>query len=90
MHANMAQCVCIVEKTLAVTEAYGGSIFHAADCCVSSDLLKMRFGALAPFSLQATRCEFTANTDSFILLMVRNACAGPVEHADLVTVSSIS
>lgn len=43
-----------------------------------------------PFSLQATCCEFTANTASFILLILRNVCARPVEHADLVTVSSIS
>lgn len=43
-----------------------------------------------PFCLQATRCEFTANTASFILLIVSNVCAGPVEHADLVTVSGIS
>lgn len=60
--------------------------------CKVRELLR-RFGGVAPaqlpFSLQATRCEFTANTTSFILLIVRNACARPVEHADLVTVSSI-
>lgn len=43
---------------------------------------------LLPFSLQATCCEFTANTTSFILLIVRNVCARPVEHADLVTVAA--
>lgn len=68
----------------------GGSIFHSGH----SELLRRRFGGIAPvqlpFSLQATCCEFTANTTSFILLIVRNVCARPVEHADLVTVSSIS
>lgn len=43
-----------------------------------------------PFGLQATRCEFTPNVSSFILLIPRNVCATPVEHADLVTASSIS
>lgn len=72
----------------------GGSISHSADPAAQSDLLKRRFGGVAlaqlPFSLQATCCEFTANAASFILLIVKNVCAGPVEHADLVTVSSIS
>lgn len=62
--------------------------------CMLSELLRGRFGGVAlvqlPFSLQATCCEFTANAASFILLILRNVCAWPVEHADLVTVSSIS
>lgn len=60
-------------------------------CCSPPHMLRWKFGGVAlaqlPFSLQATCCEFMANTTSFILLIVRNAC---VEHADLVTVSSIS
>lgn len=62
--------------------------------CMLSELLRGRFGGVAlvqlPFSLQATCCEFTANAASFILLILRNVCAGPAEHADLVTVSGIA
>lgn len=43
-----------------------------------------------PFGLRVTHGEFTPNAASFILLILRNVCTTPVEHADLVTASSIS